>query len=151
MKHWNITKGPYKTSGTTETPVHFISFLGWLSSRDFSFLFISSCKIAFFLGGATQYQHFTTSKCTHPKWLKKFVQPKRGFRKKVVVDLTKLTSGFNGADPFVALLSDEMKIKENVILDKHAGSLTGFIDLGDTDINTVSFDKKENLATHALV
>ena len=44
-----------------------------------------------------------------------------------------------------------MKIKENVILVKHAGSLTGFIDLGDTDINTVSFDKKENLVTHALV
>ena len=52
---------------TTETPVHFICFLGALSSRDYSLLFICSWKIAFCLGASTQYQHFTTSKWTHPK------------------------------------------------------------------------------------
>ena len=30
-----------------------------------------SSKIAFCFGGTTQYQQFTTSKCTHPKRLKK--------------------------------------------------------------------------------
>ena len=44
-----------------------------------------------------------------------------------------------------------MKIKENLIFVKHTGSLTGFIDLGDTDMNTVNFEKKEDLATHPLV
>ena len=48
--------------GTTETPVHFIFFLGSLSSRDYLFLFICYCKIAFCLGASTQYQHLTTSK-----------------------------------------------------------------------------------------
>ena len=44
-----------------------------------------------------------------------------------------------------------MKIKENLIFVKHTGSLTGFIDLRDTDINTLNFEKKEDLATHAMV
>ena len=44
-----------------------------------------------------------------------------------------------------------MKIKETLILVKHTGILTGLIDLGDTDINTLSFQKKEDLATHALM
>ena len=49
------------------------------------------------------------------------------------------------------LLFDEMKIKENLIFDKHTWSLIGFIDLGDTDINSLNFEKKEDLAAHALV
>ena len=44
-----------------------------------------------------------------------------------------------------------MKIKENLIFVKHTGNHTGFIDLGDTDINTLNFEKKEDLATHTLV
>ena len=53
--------------GTIETPVHFIYFLGSLSSRDYSFSFICSCKMAFCLGASTQYQHLTTNKWTHPR------------------------------------------------------------------------------------
>ena len=45
-----------------------------------------------------------------------------------------------------------MKIKENLVFDKHTGVLTGFIDLGDSDINCLNIkDKEESLATHALV
>ena len=40
-----------------------------------------------------------------------------------------------------------MKIKENLIL---LQTLTVLIDLGDTDINTLNFENKEDLATHAL-
>ena len=40
-----------------------------------------------------------------------------------------------------------MKIKENLIL---VQTLTVLIDLGDTDINTLNFENKEDLATHAL-
>lgn len=34
---------------------------------------------------------------------------------------------------------------------KHAENLTGFIYFGDTNINNLNFEKKEDLATHALV
>ena len=44
-----------------------------------------------------------------------------------------------------------MKIKENFIFVKHTGSIVGFIVLGDTNINTLDFEKKEDLATHAGV
>ena len=44
-----------------------------------------------------------------------------------------------------------MKIKGNLIFVKHTGSLIGFIVLGNTDINTLNFEKKEDLTTHALV
>ena len=37
----------------------------------------------------------------------------------VFVGLIKTTSGYNGDDPWVTLLFDEMKIKENVILVEH--------------------------------
>ena len=35
-----------------------------------------------------------------------------------------------------------MKIEENLIFVTHTGSLTGFIESGDTDINTLNFEKK---------
>ena len=44
-----------------------------------------------------------------------------------------------------------MKINLNLIFVKHTGSLIDIIDLGDTDINSLNFEKKEDLATHALV
>ena len=44
-----------------------------------------------------------------------------------------------------------MKIKRNLIFVKHTGNLIVFTDLGDTDINTSNFKKKEDLATHALL
>ena len=44
-----------------------------------------------------------------------------------------------------------MKIKGNLIFVKHTWSLIGFIVLGNTDINTLNFEKKEDLTTHALV
>ena len=73
------------------------------------------------------------------------------FKKKVVGNLIKRTSGFNGTDHFLTLVLDEMKIKGNVIFVKHAGSHIGFIDLGNTDINILNFEQKEDLATHALM
>ena len=58
------------------------------------------------------------------------------FKKNVVDNLVKRTSGFNGADRFVTLTLDEMKIKGNLIFVKPTGSLICFTDLGDADINT---------------
>ena len=45
-----------------------------------------------------------------------------------------------------------MKIRENLVFDKHKSSLTGFIDLVDPEINVLFIEKNgDNLATHALV
>ena len=44
-----------------------------------------------------------------------------------------------------------MKIKENLVFDKYAGNLTGFIDLGDNDIITLNFEKKKEITTPTLV
>ena len=44
-----------------------------------------------------------------------------------------------------------MEIRETLIFVKLTGILTGFFDLGDTDINTLNFEKKGDLATHALI
>ena len=73
------------------------------------------------------------------------------FEKKVNGHLIKRTSGFNGADQFVTLLLDKMKIKKKIIFVKHTGNFTDFIDLGDTDISTLNFEKKEDLAKDPLV
>ena len=45
-----------------------------------------------------------------------------------------------------------MKIKINLVFDKHSGELSGFVDLGDPDKNFTSMDSKmKTLASHALV
>ena len=45
-----------------------------------------------------------------------------------------------------------MKIKSNLVFDKHTGELTGFVDLGDPDKVFTPMDPKEkNLASHTLV
>ena len=47
---------------------------------------------------------------------------------------------------------DEMKIKSNLVFDKHNDELIGFVDLGDPDTNYNCFGEEENnLATHALI
>ena len=44
-----------------------------------------------------------------------------------------------------------MAIKVNLVLDKNTANLSGFIDLGDTGINILDFEKNNDLTTHALV
>ena len=46
------------------------------------FFSICSCKTSFYLGGTTQYQHFTTGKCNHPKRIKQIRTTKGRFSKK---------------------------------------------------------------------
>ena len=42
--------------GITETPVHFAFFLNSLLYHHYSFLFMYSCKIPFYIEGTTQFQ-----------------------------------------------------------------------------------------------
>ena len=79
----------------------------------------------------------------HPKRLKKICMTKTRFSKKVVDNLIKRTSGFNGTDRFGTPILGKMKIKGNLIFVKHTGSLVGFTILGDTDINILNLKKKK--------
>ena len=46
---------------------------------------------------------------------------------------------------------DEVKIKDNLVWDKHTGHLIGFVDLGDPDLNFDCIQEERMLATHMLV
>ena len=83
---------------------------------------------------------------------KNFTQSKTGFAKEILNDLTGLSSNFIGNQRYIAIVIDEMKIKINLVFDKHSGELSGFVDLGDPDKNFTSMDSKmKTLASHALV
>ena len=45
----------------------------------------------------------------------------------------------------------EMKVQEGLVWDKTRGELTGFVDLGDIDLNYATLQNARQLATHILV
>ena len=44
-----------------------------------------------------------------------------------------------------------MKVQEGLVWKKNSGELIGFIDLGDEDLNFVTFKDTSQIATHVLV
>ena len=44
-----------------------------------------------------------------------------------------------------------MKIKENLVWNKHSGDLIGYVDLGDNELNYATLKYAEQLASHVLV
>ena len=79
------------------------------------------------------------------------VKPKQGFNKQIIEELTSITKNLSDVQRYVVLMFDEVKIKNNLVWDKHSGQLIGFMDLGDPDLNFVSAEKEIPLATHMLV
>ena len=43
-----------------------------------------------------------------------------------------------------------MKIQSNLVLNKHTGELTGYVNLGYTELNYAILEKTNNIATHIL-
>ena len=82
---------------------------------------------------------------------KNFIRPKVGFRRQVLDNLIDQTKDYFDVQRYVCLMFDEMKIKSNLVFNKHTEELIGFTDLGDPDINYNEFDESTNkLATHTL-
>ena len=69
----------------------------------------------------------------------------------MINDLSKKTASFSGAERYVTILFDEMKIQENLEWDKHSGEIIGFVDLGDLNTNFATLKNVQSLATHVLV
>ena len=77
---------------------------------------------------------------------KNYIRPTRGSNPEVINELAKITVSFSGIERCITILFDEIKIQENLVLDKHSGELIEFVDLGDINIENV-----QKLATHVLV
>ena len=58
---------------------------------------------------------------------------------------------FSGFERFMVILSDEMKIQENLVWSKHTGDLIGFVDFGDVNLNYGTLQETNVIASHALV
>ena len=61
-----------------------------------------------------------------------------------------MTNGYFDIQRYVVIAFDEMKIQSKLVFNKFTNELTGFVDLGEEELNTSSFGSHE-LATHALV
>ena len=69
----------------------------------------------------------------------------------MMCELRHKVKDFSDKEKVVVLLTDEMKIQENLLWDKHNGELIGYVDLGDIDLNYATLSKVTTAASHALV
>ena len=79
------------------------------------------------------------------------IRPHAGFKRSVVDERIKIASPVKGYHRCVVLSFDEIKIQENLFFDKYTGDLTGYVDLGDIELNYSTFQDVNDFATHALV
>ena len=80
-----------------------------------------------------------------------YIHPQRGFNPNIINEMKHKVEKFSGVEKYVVLLFDEVKIQENLVLDKHTGELIGYVDLSDIDVNYATLKKVDELATHNLV
>ena len=53
-----------------------------------------------------------------------------GFSQQVIEDLKNTTGSYFDVQRYVVLLFDEVKVKANLVFDKHTGELKEYLDLG---------------------
>ena len=82
---------------------------------------------------------------------KNWIRPKPGFQDGVIMQLKAESDKYFGAQRYVILLMDEMKVMANLVFDKTSGELIGYVDLGDPEANYACLEKVDGLASHALV
>ena len=80
-----------------------------------------------------------------------YITPQRGFNDGIVSELENTTRNFSPLEKCVTLSFDEMKIQDDLVWDKNTGEFVGFLDLGDVDLNCVTFPKVDKLASYVMV
>ena len=80
-----------------------------------------------------------------------YIRPKQCFNKDIIQELSTIVSPFQENEKYGIILLDEMKIKEDLVLDKHTEDLIGFVDLGDPELNFATLKKSNELVSHVLV
>ena len=58
------------------------------------------------------------------------IRPSVGFNPEVIDELKNMVSKFKDHQRYIVLSFDEIKIRENLVFDKHTNELIGFVDLG---------------------
>nr|XP_006814529.1 PREDICTED: uncharacterized protein LOC102801316 [Saccoglossus kowalevskii] len=88
-----------------------------------------------------------------------YIKPEPGINHHVLKELVSEVNGKTNAVKYVALLHDELKIKQDLVYDKYTGELVGFINLGHINNELAKLEKYGNckntkgpeLASHILV
>ena len=81
---------------------------------------------------------------------KNYNRPERGFNKNIINELKNKIKNVLDNEKFFVILMNGMKIQSNLVWDKHTGELTGYVDLGDTELNYATLEKPDNIAIHIL-
>ena len=82
---------------------------------------------------------------------KNAIRPCVGFNPGVIEELKKTTAKLEGYQRYIVISFDEIKIRENLVFDKHYNELIGYVDIGDPELNFSTFKDSDDLATHCLV
>ena len=70
----------------------------------------------------------------------------------MISDLQEVTKNYFDVERYFVLLFDEMKVKSNLIFDKHTGELMCYLDLVSVEIDFSTLGREiDCLTTHALV
>ena len=81
---------------------------------------------------------------------KNLIKPGTGFRKEMIDNLCEITKDYSNVERYIVLLIDEMKIRSNLVFNKYAEELNGFLDLGEPQINYNMLEDESKLATYML-
>ena len=79
------------------------------------------------------------------------IKPATGFNPPIIKELMKQTKNLEGAQRYVCMSIDEVKVKEDLVYSKHTGELVGFVDLGNPELDYSTFSEVDSIATHACV
>ena len=66
-------------------------------------------------------------------------------------DLFNTTKNYTEVHRHIGLVFDEMEVQSNLVFDKHSDELTGYLDLGDPDVNFATLQVEEELACYAVL
>ena len=79
------------------------------------------------------------------------IHPKLDLNHEIINELKNKIKDFSDIESFMVMLSDEMKIQENLGWFKQTGDLIGFVDLGDVNLNYATLQEISAIASQVLV
>ena len=73
------------------------------------------------------------------------IKPNFGFNPPVIAELNKLTSKHKSIECFFCLVLHEIKVKLNLVFNKYHDELSGFVNLGDPELNYGTFTESDKM------
>ena len=69
------------------------------------------------------------------KGYKNIIRPRAGFNKNVIDETIKKARHLKENKRYISFIMDEIKVQQNLGNDKYTHQLTGYVDLGDPQLN----------------